>query len=36
MYHDIYDAVIELGSVDAVRDMFVGFQPHLYAKRTAS
>jgi type I restriction enzyme R subunit len=30
-YHSIRDAVAELGSVGGIRDVFVGFQAHLYA-----
>ena len=31
-YHSIGDAVAELGSVANIRDMFVGFQEHLYVQ----
>ena len=30
-YHSVGDAVAELGSVAEIRDVFVGFQEHLYA-----
>ena len=29
-YHSIGDAVSELGSVSEIRDVFIGFQEHLY------
>jgi type I restriction enzyme, R subunit len=32
-YHSIEDAVSELGSVAAIRDVFIEFQQHLYAAR---
>lgn len=35
-YHDLHDAVNALGGVDSIRDMFIEFQPHLYAQRSAS
>ncbi len=31
-YHSIGDAVAELGSVADIRDVFVGFQEHLYVR----
>jgi type I restriction enzyme, R subunit len=31
-YHGVSDAVAELGPVAAIRDVFTGFQRHLYAK----
>jgi hypothetical protein len=30
-YHAVSDAVVELGSVANIRDVFIGFQEHLYA-----
>ena len=30
-YHGMNDAVAELGSVANIRDVFIGFQEHLYA-----
>jgi hypothetical protein len=30
-YHLIGDALAELGSVSEIRDVFIGFQQHLYA-----
>ena len=30
-YHSVGDAVAELGSVAEIRDVFIGFQEHLYA-----
>ena len=34
-YHTVADAVAELGSVAAIRDMFIGFQKHLYERSVA-
>ena len=34
-YHTVADAVAELGSVAAIRDMFIGFQKHLYERSAA-
>jgi len=34
-YHAVADAVAALGNVTDVREMFVGFQEHLYARPTA-
>ena len=31
-YNSIRDAVAELGSVAEIRDVFIGFQEHLYAR----
>ncbi|MCH7832189.1 MAG: hypothetical protein IIC55_04890 [Proteobacteria bacterium] len=31
-YHAVSDAAAELGSVASIRDVFVGFQKHLYAE----
>jgi len=31
-YHAVADAVAELGAVAAIRDMFIGFQEHLYVQ----
>ena len=31
-YHSVPDAVAELGSVADIRDVFVGFQEHLYVR----
>ena len=31
-YHSVGDAVSELGRVDQIRDLFVGFQEHLYSQ----
>jgi type I restriction enzyme R subunit len=31
IYHAVSDAVVELGSVANIRDVFIGFQEHLYA-----
>lgn len=33
-YHSIGDAVAQLGSVQEIRDVFVGFQAHLYSGNT--
>lgn len=33
-YHAITDAVRELGNVTGIREMFIGFQKHLYATQT--
>jgi type I restriction enzyme, R subunit len=30
-YHDLSDAVADLGSVPAIRQAFIGFQPRLYS-----
>lgn len=30
-YHAVSDAAVELGGVTVIRDVFVGFQPYLYA-----
>jgi len=30
-YHALGDAAAALGGVDRIRDMFIGFQEHLYA-----
>ena len=35
-YHAITDAVNELGSVASIRNLFVGFQEHLYSKETVA
>jgi type I restriction enzyme R subunit len=35
-YHTIPDAVNELGSVASIRNLFVGFQEHLYSKETVA
>ena len=35
-YHAIPDAVNELGSVASIRNLFVGFQEHLYSKETVA
>ena len=35
-YHAIPDAVNELGSVVSIRNLFVGFQEHLYSKETVA
>ena len=35
-YHDLRDAVNELGSVAGIRGLFIGFQQHLYARRAAA
>jgi type I restriction enzyme R subunit len=35
-YHDVNDAIAQLGDVDAIRSLFVGFQPRLYDARIAS
>ena len=32
-YHAVSDAVAELGSVAKIRDVFIGFQEHLYAQQ---
>ncbi len=32
-YHAVSDAVAELGSVAKIRDVFIGFQQHLYAQQ---
>ncbi len=29
-YHSVPDAVVELGDVAEIRDLFIGFQEHLY------
>ena len=33
-YHTVGDAVVELGTVAEIRDVFIGFQEHLYAPLT--
>jgi type I restriction enzyme, R subunit len=33
-YHAVADAVSELGKISVIRDMFIGFQEHLYEKRS--
>ena len=33
-YHAVADAVAELGQVATIREMFIGFQKHLYERRT--
>ena len=35
-YHAVADAVAELGQVATIREMFIGFQKHLYEARAAS
>ena len=35
-YHAVADAVTELGSVADIKDLFVGFQKHLYSGRTVA
>jgi len=35
-YHAIPDAVNQLGSVASIRNLFVGFQEHLYSKETVA
>ena len=30
-YHAVADAVVELGNVSSIREVFIGFQKHLYA-----
>ena len=35
-YHDVRDAVAELGSVGTIREVFVGFQQYLYASDRAA
>jgi type I restriction enzyme, R subunit len=35
-YHDIRDAVAELGSVGTIGDVFVGFQQYLYARERSA
>jgi type I restriction enzyme R subunit len=32
-YHGIHDATEELGEVSRIRDLFIGFQRHLYEER---
>ena len=34
-YHGVDDAVSVLGSVAHIRDTFIGFQKHLYARQAA-
>ena len=34
-YHDVADAVSVLGSAAHIRDTFIGFQKHLYARQAA-
>jgi type I restriction enzyme R subunit len=34
-YQSIPDAVAELGSVAGIRDVFIGFQEHLYVRLEA-
>jgi type I restriction enzyme R subunit len=31
-YHSVWDAVTELGNVAEIRDVFTGFQKHLYVR----
>jgi type I restriction enzyme, R subunit len=31
-YHDLHDAVAELGKVNDIRSIFIGFQQHLYTQ----
>lgn len=35
-YHSINDAVATLGSVNEIRELFVGFPKHLYASAASS
>jgi type I restriction enzyme R subunit len=35
-YHSIPDAVAEMGSVADIRNVFIGFQQHLYAPQSAA
>ena len=35
-YHAVADAVNVLGSISNIRDMFIGFQEHLYSQKTAA
>ena len=35
-YHNVRDAIAELGSVSAIGDVFVGFQQYLYARDRAA
>lgn len=35
-YHAVTDAIAQLGAVAAIREVFIGFQRHLYAKRVGA
>lgn len=35
-YHDIRDAIADLGSVNNIRTVFIGFQKHLYSDDRAA
>ena len=35
-YHDLRDAVADLGSVSNIRSVFIGFQQHLYSEDGAA
>ena len=35
-YHGVADAVAELGQAGAIRDVFIGFQKHLYEARSVA
>ena len=35
-YHNVRDAIAELGSVSAIGDVFIGFQQYLYARDRAA
>jgi type I restriction enzyme R subunit len=34
-YHELNDAVAELGKIALIRDLFVGFQKYLYSRPNA-
>lgn len=35
-YHAVADAVAELGEVAGIREMFIGFQRHLYEAKSVA
>ena len=35
-YHAVADAVVELGQVASIREMFIGFQKHLYEVKSVA
>jgi type I restriction enzyme R subunit len=35
-YHDLRDAVADLGSVNDIRTVFIGFQEYLYSQKGAA
>jgi type I restriction enzyme R subunit len=35
-YHAVADAVAQLGDASTIREMFIGFQEHLYLEQTVA